>query len=260
MKLLEKEMEDLIILNPQKYLNEPELKLISRQYSIGNYRFDLLFDDRHKGKLIIEIQLGTLDRNHTYKILDYYDEYKSKNPSGFIELMIIANKIPRERRERLNSHGISFIEIPESIFLEDPAWLDKQNQTKKEIKQQDQNQSIIVDMNNKNFLKDDSTLTSKILSLFNGNSNKVFTRKEIIEKVLETYPGTNPTSVIPSDYCYNITNKGIPFKTHLFEFLGAGDYKCLGKNYPYSGDILWKGEKVGEWENGDLKLWKDPRK
>lgn len=257
MKLLEKDMEDLIILNPQKYLNEPELKLISRQYSIGNYRFDLLFEDRHKGKLIIEIQLGTLDRNHTYKILDYYDEYKSKNPNDFIELMIIANKIPRERRDRLNSHGISFIEIPESIFLEDPVWLDKQNQTKNEIKQQ--NQIKNVEMNIKTITKDDSSLTGKMLYLFDENSNKEFTRKEIIEKVLETYPGTNPTSVIPSDYCYNITNKGIPFKTHLFEFLGSGNYKCLGKNYPYSGDILWKGEKVGEWENGDLKLWKDPR-
>jgi hypothetical protein len=258
MKLLEKDMEDLIILNPQKYLNELELKLIYRQYSIGNYRFDLLFEDRHKGKLIIEIQLGTLDRNHTYKILDYYDEYKSKNPSDFIELMIIANKIPRERRERLNSHGISFIEIPESIFLEDPAWLDKQNQTKNEIKQQ--NQIKNVEMNNKTITKNDSSLTSKMLSLFDENSNKVFTCKEIIDKVLETYPGTNSTSVIPSDYCYNITNKGIPFKTHLFEYLGAGDYRCLGKNHPYSGDIHWKGEKVGEWENGVYKLWKAPIK
>jgi len=34
-KLLEKDMEDLIIKDPQKYLNEPGLKLISRQYTIG---------------------------------------------------------------------------------------------------------------------------------------------------------------------------------------------------------------------------------
>ena len=73
-------------------------------------------EDRHGAKLIVEIQRGTLDRNHTYKILDYYDEYKEKNPNAFIELMIIANKISYERRKRLESHGISWKEIPESMF------------------------------------------------------------------------------------------------------------------------------------------------
>ena len=117
--ILEKDMENLIIENSQKYLDEPDLKLISRQYSIGNYRFDLLFEDRHGAKLIVEIQRGTLDRNHTYKIFDYFDEFKTQHPHEFIELMIVANKITRERRDRLKSHGVSFKEIPESIFLED---------------------------------------------------------------------------------------------------------------------------------------------
>jgi len=120
MNFLEKDMEDLILNDPKEYLNENGLKLISRQYSIGNYRFDLLFEDRHGAKLIVEIQRGTLDRNHTYKILDYYDEFKEKNPNEFVELMVIANKIPRERRNRLKSMGVTFKEIPESIFLDDP--------------------------------------------------------------------------------------------------------------------------------------------
>jgi len=119
MKLLENDIEDLIANNPEKYIGETGLKLISRKYSIGRYRFDLLFEDRHGAKLIVEIQRKTLDRNHTYKILDYYDEYKEKYPTEFIELMVIANKIPRERRNRLSSMGISFKEIPESIFFED---------------------------------------------------------------------------------------------------------------------------------------------
>jgi len=76
MKIFEKDMEDLIIENPEKYLKESDLKLVSRQYAIGRYRFDLLFEDRHNGKVIVELQRGTLDRNHTYKILDYFDEYK----------------------------------------------------------------------------------------------------------------------------------------------------------------------------------------
>jgi hypothetical protein len=114
--MTEKLMEDAIAQNPEKYL-EQGLILVERQYRIGSYIFDLLFQDRHGAKLIVELQKGTLDRNHTYKILDYYDEYKTQNPDQFVELMVIANRIPRERRERLSSQGISFKEIPESDFL-----------------------------------------------------------------------------------------------------------------------------------------------
>ena len=76
----ENDMEEAICQNPEKYLREKGLKLISRQYRIGNYIFDLLFEDRHGAKLIVEMQKGVLDRNHTYKIMDYYHEYKESNP------------------------------------------------------------------------------------------------------------------------------------------------------------------------------------
>ena len=114
----EKEMEDVIIANSEKYI-EGGLELVARQYRIGSYIFDLLFEDRHGAKLLVELQRGTLDRNHTYKILDYFDEYKTKHPNEFVELMVIANKIPRERRDRLSSMGISFKEIPESEIIDD---------------------------------------------------------------------------------------------------------------------------------------------
>lgn len=126
MKLLEKDIEDLIANNPEKYIGEAGLKLMSRQYSIGPYRFDLLFEDRHGGKLIVEIQRKTLDRNHTYKILDYYDEYKERHPNEFVELMVIANRIPIERRKRLSSIGVSFKEISEDVFLKDLSFRDNQ--------------------------------------------------------------------------------------------------------------------------------------
>jgi hypothetical protein len=109
-------MEEAIIACPEKYVEEG-LTLINRQFRMGSYIFDLLFEDRHGAKLIIELQKGSLDRDHTYQIMDYYDEYKSRNPDQFVELMIVANKIPRERRDRLSSYGIAFKEIPEGQFL-----------------------------------------------------------------------------------------------------------------------------------------------
>ncbi len=117
--ITEQLMEDKIADEPSKYIGEEGLKLVARQYTIGQYRFDLIFEDRHGAKLIVELQRGTLDRNHTYKILDYYDEYKEAHPKDFIELMVIANTIPQERKARLSAHGISFKEIPESEFIED---------------------------------------------------------------------------------------------------------------------------------------------
>ena len=79
---------------------------------------DLLFEDRHGAKLIVEIQKGVLDRNHTYKILDYYHGFKENHPDEFIELMAIANEIPKERKKRLSQWGVSIKEIPESEFSE----------------------------------------------------------------------------------------------------------------------------------------------
>jgi RecB family endonuclease NucS len=115
----EKDMENAIICNPEKYIGEEGLKLITQQFHIGKYIFDLLFEDRHRGKLIVELQKGTLDRNHTYKILDYYDEYKESHPKEFIDLMVIANTIPPERKKRLSALGIAFKEIPMSEVIKD---------------------------------------------------------------------------------------------------------------------------------------------
>jgi hypothetical protein len=116
--LSEKDMEDQIADNPEKFLEERSLRLLARQYSIGSYRFDLLFEDRHGGKLIVEIQKGTLDRDHTYKILDYYDEYRLANPRDHIDVLVVANQIPVERKRRLQDRGIAFVEIPVERFLQ----------------------------------------------------------------------------------------------------------------------------------------------
>src|SRR5580704_7274077 len=116
--MTEKDMEDAIAQDPGRYLGETGLKLVSRQYRIGSYVFDLLFEDRHGGRLIVELQRGTLDRTHTFKILDYYHEYKSSHPREFVDLMVIANLIPAERKQRLTDGGIAFREIPMSEFPE----------------------------------------------------------------------------------------------------------------------------------------------
>lgn len=117
-QLFESQMEDLIARNPDFFLKEEGLKLIDRQFRIGSYIFDLLFEDRHGAKLIVELQRGILDRGHCYKIFDYLDEFKSKNPLDFIDIIIVANEITSERKKMIAAKGIKFLEIPEKDFLE----------------------------------------------------------------------------------------------------------------------------------------------
>jgi hypothetical protein len=58
----------------------------------------------------------------------------------------------------------------------------------------------------------------------------------------------------PSDFSYNMTNKGIENyagSLHLFEQTRRGFHIYLGENYPYNGKVTNKyGEIVGHWQNG----------
>jgi hypothetical protein len=112
----EKTMEDAICNDPEKYLGEKGLKLIKRQFSIGECRYDLLFEDRYGGKLIVELQKGTLDRDHFLRIMYYQLEYRVKYPNEFTDLWVIANRIPYDKRNKLDSLGIKWKEIAESEF------------------------------------------------------------------------------------------------------------------------------------------------
>lgn len=59
------------------------------------------------------------------------------------------------------------------------------------------------------------------------------TRKEIIDTLVKNY-GTNPTSIIPSDHCYNMINRGIRStseKNNFFLNVGEGLYEYVGEGW-----------------------------
>jgi hypothetical protein len=105
------------------------------------------------------------------------------------------------------------------------------------------------------------TIKEKVANVFKDRIGEEFLREGIIELVVIAYSGTNPTSVIPSDYCYNMVNAGINFDFHHFESLGEheGRYRCLRRCCKYTGRIYWKPvgaacEQVGEWKDGRFRL------
>lgn len=93
----------------------------------------------------------------------------------------------------------------------------------------------------------------------NGIGN-IVTKQELAIMVNEIMP-VKSNSFLPSDYCYNRTNKGITFETHvhLFELMDDAHYKVLGENYLYSGPVLGRKEDgqgyeiKGVWVNGEYE-------
>ena len=64
------------------------------------------------------------------------------------------------------------------------------------------------------------------------------------------------SSYIPSDYCYNsycINSQLDQQRKFLYEKIGRGEYKYLGKGYSYTGKVYDKKNNIyGYWENGNF--------
>lgn len=114
MELSEKDMENLIASNPDKFI-EPGIKLIGRQVYRSGRRFDLLFQDKFGRLLLVEIKKGVITRDAVGQIMEYYGLLKQSEQSP-IELMLIGNVISTERRSALEHAGIVVKEIPLSVF------------------------------------------------------------------------------------------------------------------------------------------------
>jgi hypothetical protein len=78
-----------------------------------------------------------------------------------------------------------------------------------------------------------------------------FFSKEIKEMVLRLCNTFSEGSIIPSDYCYNIVNKGQADRKYcLFVQVEPGLYEYKGLNFQYSGDVTWKGRLLYSLNNG----------
>lgn len=114
----EKDIENLVALYPDEFFPKEQLKLISQQYVVEGKRFDILFEDKHCRKVIVEIKLGILSREASGQIVEYYGLLKNKFPDDLIELVLIANVIPSERRIFLERMGIDCVELSLTKLIE----------------------------------------------------------------------------------------------------------------------------------------------
>ena len=102
------------------------------------------------------------------------------------------------------------------------------------------------------------TIYEQIKELLKDKKDCIITATEVKKELKATY-GTNTSSILLSDYCYNRTNDGIKFDKHIFQYIKKNTYKYLGEGYGFTGKIYHKPIKqkvdriVGEWINGDKK-------
>jgi hypothetical protein len=113
--MVEREMQELLWRYPERFLNEP-LKQFAWETSSDVGRADLVFEDRHGRLLIIEMKHGKLPRGAIDQLLDYFGMMKQRFPNRPVELMVVANSIPSERRLTCESRDIECREISEKTF------------------------------------------------------------------------------------------------------------------------------------------------
>jgi len=113
--MIEREMEDLLWDHPEKFLGE-ELTRFERQSGSGVGRSDLIFIDRIGRYLVVEVKHGKLHRGAVEQLHDYYGMMKHRFPDSVVELMVVANQIPDERRLACEKLNIEVREISEKKF------------------------------------------------------------------------------------------------------------------------------------------------
>lgn len=108
-------MEELLWRHSDKFLNEP-LTQFRRQPRSSVGRADLVFTDRRDRILVIELKKGVLPRGAIDQLLDYFGMLKREFPDKPVELMVVANSIPRERALACLKFDIEPREISEKKF------------------------------------------------------------------------------------------------------------------------------------------------
>jgi hypothetical protein len=113
--MIEREMEDLLWEHPERFLNEP-LRQFERQSASTVGRADLIFLDRIGRLIVVELKRDTLERGAIPQLVDYFGMVKARFPDKAVELMIIANRIPQERRLACEQFDIEAVEISQKRF------------------------------------------------------------------------------------------------------------------------------------------------
>lgn len=111
----EKDLEDIICKYPE--LIEDNLVFKGRQIRVYGKIIDVLFEDKHKQKLIVELKIGPVDRKHIGQVMEYEGSVlNEEDPTA--RVMLIGNRVPPNLRKALDHHGIEWKEVHAAYLKE----------------------------------------------------------------------------------------------------------------------------------------------
>lgn len=106
--LLEKDLEDIISKYPE--IIEDGLTLKERQLTYFGRRMDLLFEDKFKRRLILELKNGPIKDQHIGQIMSYEGMLlTSDDPT--VRIMLVGTRVPPNIQRTLDHHGIAWKEL-----------------------------------------------------------------------------------------------------------------------------------------------------
>jgi len=218
-------------------------------------RADLVFEDPNSNLIIVEVKHGRLPRGAISQLRDYYGIVKNEFPDKAIELMAVANDIPRERKLACDRDNIEHREISEVAFrkvatakgysflsekkphpLADESKLpDHQSEQREVTAKRTGEHSDLTDLSS--FPRIVQELAQAAIKL-QTKYGKNIPRKEL-NKEVHKYGHYKLSSIMPSDYCYDRKNASkISNKWRIFlDHDRYGFYEYVGPNYPYTGPV-----------------------
>lgn len=114
--MLEKDIENLIARHPEEFFPSSGFKLIGQQVKLGRCYADIIFEDKYKRTIIVEVKRGILPREASGQVMEYYGLLKAQNQNTIVELILCANIIPPERRTFLENVGIECKELGKKMI------------------------------------------------------------------------------------------------------------------------------------------------
>ena len=109
--MLEKDIENLIAKYPDEFFPNSGFQLLGQQVRLGKCYADIIFEDKYKRKIIVEVKRGILSRDASGQVMEYYGLLKLEHPNEFVELVLCANIVPGERKKYLEAIGIDCVEL-----------------------------------------------------------------------------------------------------------------------------------------------------
>ncbi|MCX5726897.1 MAG: endonuclease NucS [Candidatus Saganbacteria bacterium] len=158
--IAEKYFEDIICKYPD--LIEEGLTFKERQLTIYGRRMDVLFEDKFKRKLIIELKVGPIKDEHIGQILSYEGMLLSADDPT-IRVMLVGNRVPPNIRKSLDHHGIAWKEITSACMK---GYLsDKNDSEMLKLFNEDENIPLL----NKETVKKDKTIPAQSVEHATGS-------------------------------------------------------------------------------------------